>query len=347
MALFVLSAVFGVVHTSSAASGKGQVVLYNWADYIPRDVLDRFTKETGIKVVYSTFESTENMFAKLSIMGTGRASYDVVVPSTYQIGLLNERGLLHELDHSKLPNLKNMDPDMMEQEYDPGNRFSVPYMWGGVGIIVNRDLVKDEVVSWKDLTRKEYAGKLLVTDDLRDLFGVGLKVLGYSVNTRDEGEIRAAYEWLEALRKGARVFSSEVRQPFMDGEVGIGVGWNSTALQVMAEKESLEYIWPAEGSVLWADTLVILKNAPNLENAYKLIDYLMRPEVAAACVAEYMSATANLAAVKLIDQELLENPAFMPTKEHLAISEFLKDVGPALAIYSKYFEKLRANSNSK
>jgi len=169
-----------------------------------------------------------------------------------------------------------------------------------------------------------------------------LKVLGYSVNTRDEGEIKAAYEWLEELHKGTRVFSSEVRQPFMGDEVGIGIGWNSTAMQVVTEKESLGFIWPAEGSVLWADTLVILKNAPNLENAYKLVDYLMRPEVAAACVEKYMSATANLEALKLLGKDLLENPAFMPTKEYVGISELIEDVGPALPIYSKYFEKLKS-----
>ena len=327
-------------HNSVAAQSKKEVVVFNWSDYISDEVLNDFTKETGINVIYSTYESNESMLAKLQITGNEQTGYDIVVPSTYYIGMLREKGLIQELNLKKIGNIKYLDKGFLDQDFDKGNRYSIPYMWGALGIVVNTKHVKTPVEAWADLANPAFAGKLIFTDDVRDLFGAALKAVGLSPNTRSEADLKKASDWLMRLKPMARVFSSEIKQPFMGEEVHVGMGWSGDTLWMQDEKPELRFIWPREGAIIWVDSFVIPRNARNVENAHIFINYMLRPEVAAKCAEEYRYSTPNVGALSLLPKELSENRVFRPRGADLAGSETLLDVGAAMQLYSKYWEKL-------
>ena len=190
--------------------------IYNWSEYIPQDVLDQFTEETGIKIVYSTYESNEAMYAKLKLLkGEG---YDLVVPSTYFITQLKNDGLLQPIDKDKISNFCLLMPRLVNQPFDPKNEYTVPYMWGSTGIIYNSKYVDPLLIkSWKDLLRPEFKGRVLISDDLRDGLGIGLKACGYSINTKNEAELKEAYEFLRKLKASVRVFDiTSTKQNFVN-----------------------------------------------------------------------------------------------------------------------------------
>lgn len=339
--LVTLLGITGVyLHWGTAKPAKNEVVVFNWSDYIPQEVLNDFTRETGINVVYSTYESNESMFAKIQLIGEGKHGYDVTVPSTYYINMLRAKELIQEWDMSRLGNLKNIDDNFLDQDYDPGNRYSIPYMWGALGILVNKNHIDPAGIrSWSDLHNPDFAGSLLLSDDLRDMLGIALKSNGLSPNSASEQDLRQALSWLLKLKPLARVFSTEVKQPFSGGETHIGVGWNGDALALALEHPEITFIWPREGSLIWVDSFVLLKGAPNAENAHTFVNYMLRPEVAAKCVAEYMYSTPNRAALALLEKELRQNKVFMPPAAYLNQSEYLLDLGPAMRLYSEHWEK--------
>ncbi len=209
------------------AADERTLVLYNWAEYMPRPVLKQFTKETGIKVRYSTYDNNEAMFAKLKAVEAS-GGYDLVVPSSYYVTRMRAAGMLRPLDKDRLPNLKNLDPRLLDKPYDPGNAYSVPYLWGASGIAVDSARIDPATVtSWADLWKPEYRGRLMLLDDLREVFGIALKLDGRSINSRDPDEIRAAYEKLLELRPNVKVFNAESpKSVLLSGEVRIGQIYN-------------------------------------------------------------------------------------------------------------------------
>lgn len=338
-ALLLLAALVAV---PSAWAGAGKTLtIYNWTDYMPQSVLDEFSAETGIKVVYSTYESNEAMFTKLKLMG-GKG-YDLVVPSTYFVSLMREQGLLAEIDPKALSNFANLDPEVLDKPFDPDNRYSIPYMWGSTGLMINtRQVAPGTVAAWADLKRPELAGRIVMSSDLRDALGLALKVLGHSMNTREEAEIKAAYEWLLELKPAVRVFTSDgAKQVFAGEEAVAGLIFNGDASQIREEMPELEYIYPREGAMLWMDSLCIPAGAANKEGALLFIDFLLRPEIAARIAEEFRYTTPNKAAFALLPEELQNDPIVSPRPEDLVNSEFQTGVGDALPIYEKYWEMLK------
>lgn len=343
--LFALALLLSVFATTAEAAQEPEedkvLYVYNWSEYMPQEVLDRFTAETGIKVVYTTYESNEAMFAKLKLLqGKG---YDIVVPSTYFVSLMREQGLLSKIDKTKLTNFRNLDPTVLGGPFDPENDYSVPYMWGSTGMMVNTKHVDPATVkSWKDLTRPEFKGKVLLSSDMRDTMGIALKALGYSVNTTNEEEIKAAYEFLVALKPSVLVFNVEsTKQAFIGEEVSIGMSWNGDAVIAMEENPNLAFIYPQEGLPLWLDSLCIPSGAEHKNNAHKFIDFTLRPEIAKLIVEEYLYSTPNTAGWELLSEDLKQNAAVSPTKEDLGASEFTSSVGEAKAVYERYWELLK------
>ena len=326
---------------STAAENKGQVVVYNWSEYIPQDVLDNFTEETGIKVVYSTFESNEAMFAKVKLL-RGK-SYDVVVPSGYFVDLMRRDKLLQEIDHSRLPNLANLDPAVMDQEYDPGNKYSVPYMWGAVGLAYNTKYIpKGSLTRWNQMLEPSYKGKIILTDDLRDAFGLALRAKAHSVNARDSAQIKDAYDFLAQLKASVRVFDvTAIKQALISEEVWMGPIWNGDYLVAQEENEALDFIFPEEGAVLWADSFTIPVGAENVNNAYAFINYMLRPEVAVRCIEEYKYSSPNLKAIEMLPPELKSNPILVPGPAELKNAEFTTGIGETLGEYERYWEQLK------
>ncbi|MEW5736884.1 MAG: extracellular solute-binding protein, partial [Thermodesulfobacteriota bacterium] len=327
---------------ASAFAGQGVLYFYNWSEYIPDSVLAQFTKETGIKVVYTTYDSNEVLYAKIKIMdGKG---YDVAVPSTYFVNKMRREGLLAPIDKALLPNFKNLDPKLLDRPFDPKNEYSVPYMWGTTGIGVNAKKVAPETMaSWKDLWKPELRGRVLLQNDPREVLGVGLKVRGYSLNDTDPAHIEQAYQELLGLMKNVRLFNSESpKMPFLNGEVDAGMIWNGEAYQAGQENPDIRYIYPKEGVIIWMDSMVIPKNARNVKNAHTFINFLLRPEIAAAISEEVGYATPNKAALVLLPKEIRENTTVYPAEKDLEKGEFQLDVGPAITVYEKFWEKLKA-----
>jgi spermidine/putrescine transport system substrate-binding protein len=336
-------AIFLLVFTGSAFAAGGEVRVFNWTEYMPDEVLAGFKKETGITVKYTTFESNESMYAKVKLLqGKG---YDVVFPSTYFVNRMRREDLLRPMDHNKLSGFTNLDATLLNKPFDPENKFSVPYLWGTSGICVNKKFIDSKTVSkWTDLWNPDYKGRVMLIDDMRDVLGIGLKVLGFSFNDTDPTHIEAAYNKMKELMPSVRVFAADsVKMPFLNEEVHIGSMWSGDLFMAQADNPDLTYIYPEEGAFIWMDSMVIPKNAENVENAYKFIDYILRPKVAKTISESIGYASPNKAAIDLMDKETRENPIIYPPQEILNKAEFQTDVGEAILVYEKFWEKLKSN----
>lgn len=346
MKQFIKSALFAcaTLLLASQAWAAEKVYVYNWTEYLPDAALAQFTKETGIQVVYSTYDSNEAMYAKLKLIQ--KDGYDVVVPSTYFVSKMGKEGMLRKLDHTLLPNAKGLDPAMLNKQYDPNNTYSIPYLWGSTGIAVNSELIPaQEITSWKDLWNPKFKGQLLLQDDLREVFHTALKIKGYSSNSTEPKEIEEAYNLLTELMPNVLLFNSDSpKLPFLAGEVSIGMIWNGEAWMAREENPNIQYIYPKEGANFWVDSFVIPQSARNIKAAHAFINFMLRPDIAKRCVEEYGYATAVEPARELLDDNLKNNNTIFPSAEIIANGEFQNDVGPALEIYQKYWEKLRTGN---
>lgn len=339
-ALFFLAAFFWC---ASAFAGGGVLHFYNWSEYIPDSVLEQFNRETGIKVIYTTYDSNEVLYEKLRLKE--KNGYDLAVPSTYYVNKMRREGLLAPIDKKLLPNFQNLDEKLLDRPFDPKNDYSVPYMWGTTGIGVNTaNIPAGSVTSWEDLWKPEFRGRVLLQNDPREVLGLGLKVLGYSVNDTDPSHIEGAYMELLKLMKNVRQFNSESpMMPFLNGEVDTGMIWNGEAYLASLENPAISYVYPKEGVMIWMDSLVIPKNARNVKSAHRFLNFLLRPEIAAAISAEVGYATPNRKALPLLPKAVRENRTVYPSDEDLARGEFQMDVGPASSAYEKYWKMLKSD----
>ncbi len=329
---------------AAPASGEKQkIVVFNWTEYLPESALQAFTKETGIEVEYATYESNESMYTKIKILdGKG---YDVVVPSTFYVEKMRKEGLLLALDKTKLPNIANLDSAMMNKPYDPNNEYSVPYLISATGIAINAKVVDaSKITKFADLWRPEYKGKIELLDEMRDNFYIGLRLCGFQNNSTNEAEIKCAYEKLKALWPSVKTFNSDApKVPLIQGNVSIGAIWNGEAYKASQELENVQFVYPEEGAVFAIDSFVIPKGAANVDGAHKFIDFMLRAESAKAAIEELGYTAPNLAALPLLDEKLRNNKIVFPSKEDFAKGSIHADVGEALAIYSKYWDMLKAS----
>ncbi|MBN1379799.1 MAG: spermidine/putrescine ABC transporter substrate-binding protein [Gammaproteobacteria bacterium] len=328
---------------TGAVQAEEKVVVYNWSEYVDDSVLEDFTKETGIKIEYSTFDSNEVMYSKLKLQrGKG---YDIVVPSTYYISKMAKEGLLQKLDKSQLKNIRNLNPDLLNKDYDPGNVYSLPYLWGSTGLCYNADEVEPaSVTAWKDLWDPKWKGKLLFTDDVREVFHMALRINGHSGNSEDPAHITQAYELLKKVIPNVLVFNSEApREPYLSGDVVVGMNWNGEAVSAAQENPAIQYVYPKEGAVFWVDSFAIPVGAENVKNAHAFIDYMLRAEVAKLNTEYVGYATPNQAALPLLEQSTRENPVIFPPEKIIANGEFHRDIGnDALQLMHDYWQKLKA-----
>ena len=343
VAAFLAAGVLPVSAQDEAAKTEDrEVYFFNWTEYVPEGILDQFTEETGIKVHYSEYESNEALYAKIKML-EGGGGYDLIVPSSYYVARMRKDGLLAPLDKGAIPNLANLDPSYLDKPFDPGNACSVPYMWGGTGIFMNTKTVDPATVtSWTDLWKKEFAGNLLFQDDLREVFGMALLRLGYSINDTEPKHIRRAYDLLKAVAPGVRVYNSDSpKMPFLSGEVGIGMIWSGEAFLAMQESPDFAFVWPKEGGIMWMDCLAVPKGARHPAEAAELINFLLRPDIAKRTAEEIGYATPNKAAWETLPPEVRDNPVIYPGKAVLERSEFINYIGEALPIYEEYWHKLK------
>lgn len=297
--------------------GSNQVIVYNWGEYLDPDTIKIFEEETGINVVYEEYETNEIMFPKVQ---SGAIAYDVVCPSDYMIQRMIENDLLAEIDYSNIPNIKNIGAAYMEQskQFDPENKYSVPYCWGTVGILYNKTMVDEPIDSWSVLWDSKYKDNILMQDSVRDAFGVTLKYLGYSLNSTDLDELQQAKELLIEQKPLVQAYVvDQVRDKMIGNEAAIGVIYSGEAIYTQLENPDLEYVIPKEGSNLWIDSWVIPKNAEHKENAEKFINFICRPDIAKMNFDYITYSTPNTAGRELIEDPKIRNSeiAFPDSKD--------------------------------
>ena len=344
---------------ASPPAAERSVNFYNWSDYIGEETIANFSKETGIKATYDVFDSNETLEAKLVAGGSG---YDVVVPSLSFLGRQIQAGVFKEIDRSKLSNYGNLDPVLMERiaKTDPENKYSVPYLWGTTGIGYNVNKIKevlgeDYVVdSWKMVFDPETMAKLAscgVTylDTPTEMVPTVLNYLGEEPNSFDEAVIEKGAQAMEAVREHIRYYhSSQYINDLANGDICVAVGWSGDVFQARDRADEagngvvIEYVIPKEGAIMWFDMMAIPKDAKNIDAAYALIDYLLKPEVMADIQNYVTYASANTAALPMVDEDIRTNPAVYPPEEVKAKLFTLAVLPPEVdRIYTRLWTRLK------
>ena len=333
----VLLYVISRLNSSQGFSDGNTLTIYNWGDYIDAELVTRFEEETGIKVVYETFDSNEAMMTKIQQGGT---TYDIAVPSDYMIEKMRKENLLIPLDHSKLPNLQYIDERFMDLPFDPENKYSVPYFWGTVGIVYNPAMIGGkEISSWNDLWDKDLKNEILLVDGAREVMGMGLNSLGYSLNDTNPEHLQEAKNKLMELYPNVKaIVGDEIKMLLANEEASIGLVWSGVAAEIMWENEDMEYVVPKEGSNLWFDNMVIPSTAKNIDAAHQFINFMLDPEIAAQNT-EYVSySTPNQKALEYMPPEMVEDERFYPPPEIADKLEVYEDLGSKnLALYNELF----------
>ena len=310
--------------TLTSCGKSYDLYIYNWGEYMDKEVITLFEKETGYKVSYDEFETNEVMYPKIK---SGAVSYDLVCPSDYMIERMRQEDLLAEIDFNNIPNIKNIGSDYMEQSkaFDPENKFSVPYCWGTVGILYNKTMVDEPITSWSSIFDEKYKDKILMMDSVRDAMGIALKYLGHSLNSTSEEELEEAKNLLLQQKPLVQAYVvDQVRDKMIGNEAAIGVIYSGEAIYTQKENENLEYVVPEEGSNMWIDSWVIPKNAKNKKVAEEFINFLCRPDIAKMNFDYITYSTPNTAARDLIEDEAIKNsPIAFPNSDILKRCETL------------------------
>jgi spermidine/putrescine-binding protein len=320
--------------------------MFVWTEYFPQDMLDCFELVYGIKLNRDEYSSNEEMYAKVSAGGT---AYDLVQPTDYIVPLMVRQNLLQELDHAKMPNMKNFDPNWMNKSFDPGNKYSVPYLAGTDAIVVNTETVKNIPQSWADLWKPEYAGKMIFLDDSRAVIGLTLLTLGYDVNTKDPAQLEEAKAKLAELIPGIKVFDSDSpKTALIAGDVDLGMTWTFEALAAQQEKPSIQYVYPTEGAILWQDNWVMLDGAAHPDAAYAWLNYTMQGDVFWLTLRDYTYTNPNTAALEYaktnqpeIYKAYADSPITNPPAEAIANGHGIEDVGDATPLYDNLWVEVK------
>ena len=335
--LLTLSLAVLLAFSLTGAFAQGVVNVFNWEDYINDEVIRMFEEETGIKVNYMRFTLNEDMMVQVR---TSPGAFDVVFPSDYAIERMIAEGLLQPIDFDKVPNAENTLEWLKNPDYDPQNLYSVPYMWGTVGILYDTTKVDEPIDSWSALFDEKYKGEVFMMDSPRDALGVALKQLGYSMNSKNPLEIQAAANLLiEQKQKGiVKAYQvDETKDKMVAGEAALALVWSGDAQYAINLNPDLAYVVPKEGSNVWVDGMVIPASAANTENAHIFIDFLSRPEIA-QMNSEYIEySSPNAGAVELMGEDYTENTNLNPSREILDISEFFHDNNNVKILYDTYW----------
>lgn len=325
---------------SEDGSKKGSALYYfTWSDYVSPELITEFEKQAGVKVVVDTFGSNEELLAKLQGGATG---YDVAVPSDFMVSIMARQGLLAELQLEKIPNSKLLSERLQRLPFDPDNRYSIPYLWGTVGIGYDSNVIFPPPDSWTVLWDPRYKGRISMLNDQREVFGVALRVMGQSLNSRDPAVIGQAKAKLLSQKPLVKTYTSEnYDQLLISGEVALAHGWGGAVARAMAERPSIKYVVPKEGGTIWSDCLVVLKTSRNRDLATRFINYLLDPTVAARTTNRLRFASSNRQAKALVDEQVRENPAVYPLDSTFDRLEWMADLGEAIRLYDRAWTELK------
>lgn len=338
--VLLLAALFVSCSGKQEPKATRQVNLYVWSNYIPESTLKDFQRATGIKLNYDTFESNEALLQKLQ---SGLAEYDVIVPSDYMIGILRTQKLLLTLDRKKIPNIRNVGARFMNPPYDPGNRYSVPFLWSTSGIGYNTKKVTDVVDSWSILWNPKYEGRMLMLDDMRECFSAALKWKGHSLNSTDPAQLLEAQQLLILQKPLLKAYdSSNFDGALLAGDVWITHAWSGNIALAALQNPDIAYVVPKEGAPLAVENFAIPQSADHPEEAYALINYLLDAKVGGDITNLSRYPNTNEAAKPYIKPEILHNPVIYPDESTLARCEFIKDIGPSYALLDRYWTEIKS-----
>lgn len=332
---------FSACAMGSASASAEELTVFNWFDYIDPAVIDLFEEETGITVKYVNFTTNEEMYTKLE---AGAGTYDVIFPSEYMIERMIAHDMLEELDLSAMPNFANVMDRLKDPSYDPGNRFSVPYMWGTLGYLYNTEMVDEELSSWSALFDEKYAGNVIMMNSMRDSIGLALKYLGYSMNTRNEAELNEAKDLLIKQKQDkiqCGYLLDETKDKMVGGEAAIGVVYSGDAQYAIEKNESLVYVVPEEGSNIWVDGMCIPKGSKNVEGAMKFIDFLCREDIAAMNFDYIYYCSPIQAVVDGLDEEEAAQSTINPSEDVVSRCEYFNDVEDVMSLYENVWMEIR------
>ena len=335
------AAAVGIALSSSRAKAEEkQLNVYNWDTYIGETTIQTFTERTGIKVQYDLYANNEELFAKLKV---GNPGYDVIIPSDYMVETMIKLGMLVPLDHSKIPNIKNIDPKFQSLSYDPELKYCVPYMWGTVGIGYRKSIVPAPD-SWKVLFDSDaYSQKIALLADQRVTLGLAMKYLGYPLNSTDTKQINEARELLIKQKPHIKAFAPDQGQDMLLAhDIDVVMEWSGDIIGAMTEDNDIGYVAPKEGTYLWVDGVCIPTGAPHPENAHAFLNHIHDPEVNADIANTTNYATANAGARPYLKPENLSNSAIYPPAAVVEKSEGLVDVGDATRYYDEAWVRIQA-----
>lgn len=318
-----------------------QLYIYTQYGYTDDEILARFTQETGIKAVADVFDSNEAMLARLQAGGGG--TYSIIYPSEYMVQKMVELEMLTPLDFSRITGMDRLFPRFLNPNYDSGNRHSLPVSWGTTGLIYNKKKLQDIPEDWSYLWehKKELSKRMTLLNDIREVMGATLRMLGYSYNSTNPQHIQDAYEKLRELKPSVASFTTDTwRDQMLSGDLLIAMCYSSDANEIMKENADLQYVLPKSGSSLWIDTIAIPKTAANIEGAYAWINFMLQPDVTAQICQRLSFATASRAAFNLLPPEVQSNPSLFPPESLLELCEGLAPVGDFSEVYDRYWTQL-------
>ncbi|MBM4320361.1 MAG: spermidine/putrescine ABC transporter substrate-binding protein [Deltaproteobacteria bacterium] len=321
---------------------KAEPVLhvFSWADYIKPELVQRFEKENGCKVVIDTFDSNEAMYAKLK---AGASGYDVLTPSSYMVRIMNEQGMLLPLKKELLPNLQHVDPEYLKIAMDPEMKHSVPYMLTITGIAYLKSRVPDPSPSWAMLDRADLKGRMTMLNDMRETIGAALKFLGHSINTTSDQELDAARDVIIRWKKNLAKFENEqYKTGLASGEFLLVHGYSGDILQVQSENADIAFAVPREGTSLACDDLVVPREARQVDLAHKFLNFLHDPAVAAENTTFISYLCPNKTSYSLLSEELQQDTTLFPPAEVRARSEVIRDLGEDNARYTRIWDQIKA-----
>ena len=347
LAIALLFAAKILIVGNGQISDSNTLYLYNWGDYIDPDLIDKFEEESGYKVVMETYDSNEAMITKIKQKST---NFDICIPSEYAVEMMRDQGLLEKLDHKKIVGLDNIDERFLDVAYDPGNEYSIPYLWGTFGIVYNTKKYKEsDFDSWKNLWDKKFEGEILSFDGARETLGIGLLANNLSLNTTDPKKLVEVRDELIGFMGNVKaILADEIRMYMALEEANVGITFSGDASSAIESNENLSYAIPKEGSNIWFDTMVIPKTSENQKAAYAFINFMLEPENAAQNADYIWYATPNKKALDLIDPEARNDKTLYPDDDVIDKLEVFKALDKESTIlYNDLFLDLKISPQAE
>lgn len=341
MLVIASSAWFGIFSVAKASSAPKQVLnVFNWSEYLPQSVIDKFQKQYNVKVNYSTFSSNEEMLAKIM---AGGSQYDVAVASDFMVEILSKQGLVEEINKDNIPNIKNLDKTRLGLDYDKENKYSLPYMWLAGIIGYDSSKIKEgEITSYADLWNPKYKNSITVLDDERAIIGMTLKKLGYSLNETSDEALEKAKNELKKLQPNIKSYDSDSpKTNLINGESSIIFAWGAESSLARRENSKVKYVMPKEGLFLQQDNFVIPKGAQNVDLSEKFINFIMDPEISAEISKSFPYGNPNEKAKELMDKKMINDEAVYPPEEAVKKGEYLKDIGSKITKFDNIWSAVK------